>query len=1064
MSREEPAMSRNKIIFSAFVVALSIFAFGGNVYAQEGEAVCARPSINGQLKVRAANLRDGNGSKVVLHGVSLHGVTWFSGFVSEDIFRQVSDEWDANLIRIPVYTTEYISDHDKSMALIRRGIDAAIAADMYVILDWHILEDSDPNTNATYAHELFETISAEYAGCPNIIYEICNEPNGETTWSQIRDYAYKTIPVIRANSPDAVILIGTPNYCKNLISAARNSIKYDNIMYSLHFYAATHKDDLRREYVSAREMGLPIFVSECGLSESSGTGNLDFESAASWFSLLEEYDTSYAIWSLSDKNESSALFMPSYDPGHPFNEADYSKAGHWVRDLLAGEDPRSIEVPSSGGTLSGAEALLLKILETEDLLIAGAWPRLALITALFILFCTVIVLLLASIRRKRYRTYDDLFLPNELSLPNRKKKALIRLAVIIISVFFTLMYIVWRILYSVPVKEGPLAIGGNLLLLAVEILGFFESLILYRNLMGLRNHPIPVIEDDEYPDVDIFIATYNEPCDLLRKTINGCVHLKYPDRNKVHIWVCDDNRRPEMRKLAEDMHVGYFDRPDNKGAKAGNLNHALGLTSAPYVVTLDADMIPRSCFLMNTIPYFVDAGKRSENLPDDKKIRLGLMQTPQCFYTPDVFQHALYSEKTAPNEQDFFYRTIEVAKTSTNSVIYGGSNTVISREALDAIGGFYTGSITEDFATGMLIESAGFVSLATPEPLASGMTPHTYKEHIRQRTRWGRGVISTGKQLHLLRRRGLSLTQKLSYFSSVVYWYSPVKNLIYLISPLFFACFAIPVFKCGWLDLLIYWLPMFIMQDVALRIFSGNAVSLKWSGIYETSVMPHLLIPVIKETFGITASVFEVTDKSKKDNRRKRDMRALMPFLILIALCTFGIVRSVILLVMLKAMGIAVLLFWLIRNTYFLIMSVFLIDGRDGESDEVTVIDAEPVTLVMEDDAEGKKFEGITTYMTSHDLKVFMDDPEGFKIGDRTIVTVSSASGDVILKCFTTSITYSRHTDSCVLGLEIMNLNEVEDEYNEVLYDRIPTLPQSLTRDYGIINHMLRNIAYRILR
>ena len=144
---------------------------------------------------------------------------------------------------------------------------------------------------------------------------------------------------------------------------------------------------------------------------------------------------------------------------------------------------------------------------------------------------------------------------------------------------------------------------------------------------------------------------------MRRRTVNGCVHLKYPDPKKVHIWICDDNRRGEMRALAEEMGVGYFDRPDNKGAKAGNLNHALSLTSAPYVVTLDADMIPKSDFLLKTIPYFVDAEERNRKLPEDKRMPLGLLQTPQCFYDPDVFQHALYSEKRVPNEQDFFYRT-----------------------------------------------------------------------------------------------------------------------------------------------------------------------------------------------------------------------------------------------------------------------------------------------------------------------------------------------------------------------------------------------------------------------
>lgn len=1055
-------MKKMRALFLPVLLVLMTVFTASSVSAKDEEGVHARPSVNGMLSVKSADLVDKGGNKVLLRGVSLHGITWFPDFIDEDLFMQVSEDWDANLIRIPVYPEEYIKDRDACLALVRKGIEEATAADMYVIVDWHVLTDPDPNTHIDEAHEFFVTIASEYADRPNILYEICNEPNGDTTWSDIREYAYATIPVIRQYAPGAVIIIGTPDYCRNLMSAARNSIKYDNIMYSLHFYAGTHKEDLRREYSTARESGLPVFVSECGLSEASGSDDVDFSSASSWFSLLEEKNTSFAVWSLSNKNESSALFNPYYDPSEPFYDKDLTAVGTWVSSLLRGEDPRNIATPEKDTGLSWLSSLMFRILETEDTNIAKAWPRMALATFSFIVLFLIVAVLISMHQKKRHRTYDELFLREHEASSSERFKRNVHRMVIILSVFFTLVYIWWRIRFSVPVKSGVLAVTGNLLLLVVEILGLIESVILYVHLIRMKDHPLPKIADDEYPDVDIFIATYNEPAELLRKTINGCNHLLYPDRSKVHIWLCDDNRRSEMRALAKEMHIGYFDRPDNKGAKAGNLNHALALTNAPYIVTFDADMIPRSSFLLKTIPYFVDAKKRSENLPEDKKIRLGLLQTPQCFYTPDVFQYALYSEKSAPNEQDFFYRTIEVAKTSSNSVIYGGSNTVIAREALDAIGGFFTGSITEDFATGMLIESKGFVSLATPEPLASGMTPSTYKEHIQQRRRWGRGVISTGKQLHLL-RRPLSVMQKLSYLSSIIYWYSPVKNLIYLLSPLFFACFAIPVFKCGWLDLVIYWLPMFIMQDVALRVFSKNSVSLKWSGIYETSVMPHLLLPVIKETFGITTSVFEVTDKSKKKMRRRTDTRSMMPFLVLIALCVFGIIRSVYVLSVIKAMGIVVLLFWLIRNTYFLVMSVFLIDGRDGAGDDVTVIDAEPVSL-RRDGENGITADGITTYMTIHGMKVFLDDAGGLKIGDKVTVTFSGPEADISMQCMITSMTHSRYGDSCVLGIEILDASDVIYEYMQILYDRIPTLPQSLTHDYGIINHLLRNIAHRILR
>ncbi len=151
------------------------------------------------------------------------------------------------------------------------------------------------------------------------------------------------------------------------------------------------------------------------------------------------------------------------------------------------------------------------------------------------------------------------------TLPNQPKKrgwdswSLIAHAIIFLSTLCTLIYLVWRITFSVPMDYGWLAIAGNLGLFLMELSGFTESLIHYRMLAHMRSHPLPVIPDEDYPDVDIFIATYNEPCDLLRRTINGCTHLQYPDKNKVHVWVCDDNRRPEMRALAEHINLELLD-------------------------------------------------------------------------------------------------------------------------------------------------------------------------------------------------------------------------------------------------------------------------------------------------------------------------------------------------------------------------------------------------------------------------------------------------------------------------------------------------------------------------
>ncbi len=1053
-------------VFSALLLAISLVFLLVPVhsYADTSSYIHARPYYNGALSVSGTKLIDEKGRDVILRGVSTHGLAWFPDFITRGHFKQVSQEWTCNVIRLPLYTDMYIRAKEDATNLVKEGIDYAIENDMYVIVDWHVLEDADPNVRLDFALEFFTEISSSYPSCPNIIFEICNEPNGETTWSDIYTYAEKVIPVIRQQNPDSVIIVGTPVYDRSLLTAARKPLPYDNIMYALHFYASSHGEDLQAELTEAHEKGLPVFVSECGLTEASGDGEIDYESAGEWFNLLDTYGISYTIWSFSNKDESSAMFYPDYDPQYSFTDEDLTPAGFWAKELVLGEKPEDITIKTSKNKNGLLPSWITSSLTLRDHLTMDSWPIIALIVFVVQLFSLLLLLAGRAISLHKHPTYDTIAgtLKKNYFTKQEQLYNIFRVVVLFISIFFTIIYLVWRAVYSVPIESGPLAITANLVLLFVEIFGFFESLSLYMHLMGMRKHPLPKIADDEYPDVDIFIATYNEPNDLLERTINACKHLEYPDKNKVHIWVCDDNRRSEMKALAQEMGVGYFDRPDNHGAKAGNLNHAMGLTKSPYVVTLDADMLVKSDFLLKTIPYFVDIEKKNADKPEGEKVLLGLLQTPQCFYEPDIFQYALYSEKTAPNEQDFFYRTIEVAKTASNSVIYGGSNTVLSRKALEDIGGFFTESITEDFATGLLIESHGYISLALPEPLASGKTPDTLAEHIKQRIRWGRGVISTAKQLHILTRKGLSIPQRISYWSSVVYWYSPVKNMIYILSPLFFAVFAIPVFKCSWFDLLLFWFPMYIMQDLSLRAFSGNSVSLKWSGIYETSVMPYLLVPIVKELFGITTKKFAVTDKSKKTIKHKIDLKAIRPFLILIALCAFGIIRSIFSFNGVQSLGLVILLFWLVRNLYFLIMSIFLADGRDGDSEAVHVVDAE--TALIKKNEDGSEFFGVTTYLTEHNLKIFLDEAQNLRIGDSVSLEIEGASAKANMEGMIIGINPSRTGPSSVYTIEIMDYKDDWYEYLQILYDRIPTLPQSLQRDYGIISHLLKNIAHRILR
>ena len=301
----------------------------------------ACPSVSGQLSVQGTSLVDESGNPVQLRGVSTHGLAWFPQYVNAEAFAQLKT-WGANVVRLAMYTAEnggYCTDGDRDalLQLIDDGVQYALDADLYVIIDWHILSDGDPTQYQAQSEEFFATVSAKYAGCDHVRYEICNEPNGGTQWSTVKAYAQDILGVIRANDADAVVLVGTPNWCQYLADAAADPITdYGNVMYTLHFYAATHTDDLRGTYSAAIEAGLPVFVSEYGLCEASGSGAISTEQADAWAALMDENNTSYVMWSLCNKDESASILNANCDKTSGFTQDDLSPAGQWLVEMLAG--------------------------------------------------------------------------------------------------------------------------------------------------------------------------------------------------------------------------------------------------------------------------------------------------------------------------------------------------------------------------------------------------------------------------------------------------------------------------------------------------------------------------------------------------------------------------------------------------------------------------------------------------------------------------------------------------------------------------------------------------------
>lgn len=624
-----------------------------------------------------------------------------------------------------------------------------------------------------------------------------------------------------------------------------------------------------------------------------------------------------------------------------------------------------------------------------------------------------------------------------------------------INIFFSMLYVMWRIFFTIPYGYGIVSIVAGISLLVVEVLGMVESYIHFTNMYAVKTYPLPEVPKELYPHVDIFIATYSEEPKLLYKTINGCKHMKYPDKNKVHIYLCDDNRRPEMRALAEKMGVNYLDRPTNDGAKAGNLNNALAHSNSPYVVTFDADMIPKSDFLMKMVPYFVDAEIKNKGREEKDKIKLGFVQSPQSFYNPDLFQFNLFSENRIPNEQDYFYKDIQVGNTKSNSVIYGGSNTMLSREALEEVGGFYTEAITEDFATGILIQKAGYVCMGTGETLASGLSATDLQGLIQQRIRWARGVIATGRKMHLYTSDKLSFAQKMNYWAAVWYWYAPLKRLIYVMSPILYATFGFMVLKCTIIEVLLFWLPMYISSNINLKTLSNNIRNTKWTSIYETVLFPYMLLPILLETVGISLKKFKVTKKGEQENQKGKNNIYTIPFLILIVLSVIGIARCVWVMFDSGSFGPIVVLFWLIYNLYLLVMALFFVDGR------IPYRKAERVNVELQCSFFDGKYtwRGHTKDISETGISLILDAP--VYIEENKKLEVELICGEYKADLLTQVVFVKQTQDGWNYSMKIADYLDCYDTYLQIIYDRTPVLPVEILKDSGSFEDLKLNTKKR---
>lgn len=308
------------------IIGICLFLF---ILPANGQPIV---SIAGQLEVKGTKLYDANNNEIVLRGMSFGWHNWWPRFYNADAVRELATKWNCTVIRAAMGIepdSGYLKNPKRSLELITNVVDACIKENVYVIIDWH-----DHNIHEKEAVEFFSSMSKKYGANPHVIYEIFNEPDHET-WAEVKAYSEAVIKAIRANDPDNIILVGSPHWSQDVHLAAADPIKgYSNLMYTMHFYAGTHKKWLRDRVDGAIEKGLPVFVSECAGMEASGNGPIDHNEWKAFADWMDEKKLSWIGWSVSDKNETCSVLERSASSNGNWKDEDIKEWGRLARSYI----------------------------------------------------------------------------------------------------------------------------------------------------------------------------------------------------------------------------------------------------------------------------------------------------------------------------------------------------------------------------------------------------------------------------------------------------------------------------------------------------------------------------------------------------------------------------------------------------------------------------------------------------------------------------------------------------------------------------------------------------------
>lgn len=427
-----------------------------------------------------------------------------------------------------------------------------------------------------------------------------------------------------------------------------------------------------------------------------------------------------------------------------------------------------------------------------------------------------------------------------------------RVVIVGILSLLVLRYLLWRSLSTLNFSS-PLNGFFSLGLLGLELLMLSSSCIQFILLLKMRDRhseadilAVDVLNGSFNPSVDILIPTYDEPLFILKRTIVGCQALDYPRKS---IYLLDDTQRPEVQALAKELGCEYITRSNNLHAKAGNLNHALQYTSGELLLVFDADFVPTKNFLIRTVGFFQDPN-------------VALVQTPQSFYNADPIARNLGLEGCLTSEEEIFYRQIQPMRDGAGGVVCSGTSFIVRRSALEALGGFVTESLSEDYFTGIRLAAQGHRLVYLDEKLSAGLAAENISAQAIQRIRWARGTL----QAFFIRSNpltvpGLRSMQRLAHLEGILHWFTSLSRVGFLLMPLVYSFFHVIPLRATPQEVLYFFLPYYLVQLMVFSWLNHYSRSALLSDIYSLVLCFPLAFTVLQSLTRPFGKNFRVTPK-----------------------------------------------------------------------------------------------------------------------------------------------------------------------------------------------------------